>query len=134
MNLSLNEALRRVEAGLGASYPASFHAGAEDLVALAATSEFQRAFPATRLVLDVEEARSYRAFVGKHLIPFMYTAAEHPDIYAFESGAVGAEPTVVVWCVHTTVHGWPDFSRFMEWVRQLCGAEPSGPRASTSIR
>ena len=120
LELSLTEALRRVEAALGLTYPASFHAGAHALVALSATSGFQRAFPATRLLLDVEETRNARRQVHGRLVPFMYSEAQHPDIYAFEPGPAGSEPKVVVWCVHTTVYEWPDFSRFMSWVNQLC--------------
>lgn len=50
----------------------------------------------------------------------MRTAAEHPDIYAFESTSAGEEPKVVVWSVHTEVYEWPDFARFLSWVRELC--------------
>lgn len=58
--------------------------------------------------------------MGGRLVPFMRTAAEHPDIYAFESTSAGEEPKVVVWSVHTEVYEWPDFARFLSWVRELC--------------
>lgn len=109
-----------MELALGVQYPASFHVGLEELVALVASPAFQRAFPATTLLLDAEEVRSARKEVGGRLLPFMRSAAEHPDIYAFEQGRPGAEAKVVVWCVHTTVEEWSDFAQFLSWARDLC--------------
>jgi len=123
--VSVTDVLRRVEAALGVKYPDSFHARADELAALAVTARFRRAFPATRLLLEVEEVRRARDDVGGGLVPFMVSAAEHPDIYAFEPGRAGAQPKVVVWCVHTTVHEWPDFARFLAWVRELCDNAPA---------
>jgi hypothetical protein len=91
-----------------------------ELVALGGTTGFQRAFPATVLLLDVEEVRRARKEVGGRLLPFMRSAAEHPDIYAFEPEREGAEAKVVVWCVHTTVKEWTDFAQFLLWVRAIC--------------
>lgn len=116
---AVTDGLRRVEAALGVRYPASFHARADELAALAVTASFQRALPATTLLLDADEVRSVREQVGSGLIPFMRSAAQHPDIYAFEQGRAGEQPKVVVWCVHTTVHEWPDFDQFLSWVRAL---------------
>jgi hypothetical protein len=125
-NMSVTDALRRVEVALGARYPASFHARAAELVALAATSGFQRAFPGTRLLLDAEEVRGAFQHLGGRLVPFMRSTAAYPDFYAFEPGREGAEPRVVVWCVHTTVHDWSDFAQFLSWVRDNCDkASPS---------
>jgi hypothetical protein len=116
----VTEALRRIEVALDVQYPASFHVGVKELVALAATAGFQRAFPATTLLLDVEEVRGARKDVGGRLLPFMRSAAVHPDVYAFEQNRAGAEAKVVVWCVHTTVQEWSDFAQFLVWVRDLC--------------
>jgi len=118
--VSLTDALRRIELEIGARYPASFHARVDEFVALAATAQFQRSFPATKILLDAAEVRSARKNVGRRLVPFMRSAAEQPDIYAFESSNEGAEPKVVVWCVHTTVHEWTDFTQFLSWVREFC--------------
>jgi hypothetical protein len=117
---AVTDALRRVEVALGVRYPASFHARVGELAALAATAACQRGFPATKPLLDLEEVRSARKHVGGRLVPFMRSEREHPDIYAFEHGRPGGEPKVVVWCVHTTVHEWSDFARFLAWVRELC--------------
>lgn len=120
LTLTVADALRRIEVALGATYPGSLHARVNELVALGATPGFQRAFPATVLLLDAEEVRRARKEVGGRLLPFMRSAAEHPDIYAFEQGGPEAEAKVVVWCVHTTVGEWPDFAQFLSWVSDLC--------------
>lgn len=112
--------VRGIEVALGIGYPASFHARVDELVTLAGSARFQQAFPATSVLLAAEEVRAARKEVGGRLVPFMRSAAEHPDIYAFEPGADGSEPKVVVWCVHTTVHEWPDFAQFLAWVRKTC--------------
>lgn len=114
------DVIQRIEVALGAKYPASFHARADELVTLAASARFSRAFPATKLVRDAEAARAARKEVGGRLLPFMRSEAAHPDIYAFEPGGAGPEPKVVVWCVHTTVHDWPDFAQFLSWLRETC--------------
>jgi hypothetical protein len=114
------EALRRVEAALAVRYPASFDAGVDELVALSATSGFQRAFAGTRLLLEAEEVRKARIRVGGHLLPFMLSEGEHPDVYAFEPSLASVEPKVVTWCIHTTVHEWPGFPHFMAWLRRFC--------------
>jgi hypothetical protein len=118
--MSTYEALRRVEAALAVRYPASFDAGVDELGAFAATSGFHRAFAATRLLIEVEDVRKARIGMGGRLLPFMLSEGEHPDVYAFEPSVAGVEPKVVTWCIHTTVHEWPDFPHFMAWVRRFC--------------
>ena len=114
------DAIGGIEVALGVRYPASFHARVNELMTLAGSERFQQAFPATSLLLTAEEVRAARKEVGGRLVPFMRSAAEHPDIYAFEPGGESSEPKVVVWCVHTTVHEWPDFEQFLAWVRKTC--------------
>jgi hypothetical protein len=118
--MSLREALKRVEAALGARYPASFLASVDELAALTVTSGFRCAFPMTRPLYEVEQVRKARILVGGRCLPFMHSQAKHPDIYAFEPSLAGAEAKVVVWCVHTTVYEWPDFHHFMSWVHRRC--------------
>lgn len=125
--LTVADALRRIEVALGIRYPVSLHERVNELVALGGTTGFQRAFPATALLLDVEQVRRARKEVGGRLLPFMRSAAEHPDIYAFEPGAEGK---VVVWCVHTTVREWADFAQFLSWVRETSTRSSSSSSSS----
>jgi hypothetical protein len=119
----VTEALRRIERALGTAYPASFYVRLDELAALTATPGFQRAFPATRLLLDIADVRHACRRSGGRLLPFMYSAAEQPDFYAFEPDGGQPEPRVVVWCVHTTVQAWPSFTQFMLWVRERSGCQ-----------
>jgi len=123
--MSLHAVLDRVETSLRVRYPPSFQAAVETFVELASSSKFQRVFPMTRPLLELEEVREARNRVGGRLLPFMVSEAPAPDIYAFEPALADLEPKVVIWCEHTTVHVWPDFPNFISWLRQTCGQDRS---------
>jgi hypothetical protein len=119
----LDEGLKDIERVNQFHYPPMFWGRWQEFASLAKTEWFRATYPAARLVSTQDEvwaARLANDDLPDDLIPFMILSGQQfPDYYGFQVPrrpvSCAGELPVLVWCIHTYIHGWDaGFSAFLD--------------------
>lgn len=117
--MTIREQLSEIESALSFRYPPSFVSMVEEFAAIVASEDFQRIFPATRLILTYSQVAEEREMIPISLLPFMLEEqTTWNDIFAFDTDGECDEFRVVVWADHAIVETWDSFPVFFQWIRE----------------
>jgi len=117
--MTIRDQLHEAERSIGFTYPPSFFSNVEEFASLLQTENFQRLFPAARLISSVHEIVVTRKSTPNSFIPFMREEQPSwPDIYAFDLDSDGPEFRVSAWSDHAVVMDWASFPVFLQWIHE----------------
>ena len=89
----------------------------DEFIGMAKSGELQRRIGDTHVIEIYGENDSWE--LQKNLIPFMWVQQpNHVDYYCYKLNPNNKPDCAIeVFAVHTSVHGWPNFQSFLQWLK-----------------